>query len=588
MTRRAGFIAATTAKSTGADHVVIARPANAKTGDLLYLHYVIGDLVAESPSLTVPDGGWAFDGYTSPFSNVRALSAYRYIDDIDTEPQSYTFTYTASRPTVAVLQAVRGVVRDFTYDPESYPNGFYAPAESSGGASSDTGTAMVANTGDFPQTAVDHVLIGYVFLAYDSGASSPSIRLHPSLRVAASDSITKLAVVLCHQLVKHPSIPAPELTATLSASKPWRVASVAFEPDWITAQGELFDIGKNTLPSWYADDDKRADEFLGAAAAQVYKARALSAHYLAEQSLILSATGPILPWQASHAYAVGDCTTFFGYVFEVAAAGTSSATPPTFLTYFINDNDVVWTLQRPGGLEPDWLDQHAVDRGTRRSAGERDAALRTRLRNMDDNVTRPGLLAALRAMMVAAGLTGDPAMTELPRCRAHNGTYNTDGSGGTLHITGPDADGNMRMSQPRVFGDTVTIPWHRPPFMERFPGQTTYRLSIVGTVSNDGEFDVIGLDGDLAIYHDPSGVAEVSPGDADCTIYHYDEMANLRDGFRRAFSNRGYRSGSQRPAKIIVMLPYAATASFQASVREMLRQKKAGGVLAIVERRLVP
>lgn len=67
------------------------------------------------------------------------------------------------------------------------------------------------------------------------------------------------------------------------------------------------------------------------------------------------------------------------------------------------------------GLEPDWLNQHAVDRGTRRTEGESDEALRERIRNVTDALTRPAILAAVQAIIDEDGpATPAIGMVELP------------------------------------------------------------------------------------------------------------------------------------------------------------------------------
>ena len=64
------------------------------------------------------------------------------------------------------------------------------------------------------------------------------------------------------------------------------------------------------------------------------------------------------------------------------------------------------------------LDQHARDRGTSRRSGESDAALQTRLQQIDDAVTQPALMAGVNAILAAAGY-GTCAFVNLRRDRAH-------------------------------------------------------------------------------------------------------------------------------------------------------------------------
>lgn len=60
-----------------------------------------------------------------------------------------------------------------------------------------------------------------------------------------------------------------------------------------------------------------------------------------------------------------------------------------------------------------WLDQHAIDRGTRRRSGETDAALASRIRQVEDAVTLPALTNAVNAVLTAAGVAGSATIVEL-------------------------------------------------------------------------------------------------------------------------------------------------------------------------------
>lgn len=63
------------------------------------------------------------------------------------------------------------------------------------------------------------------------------------------------------------------------------------------------------------------------------------------------------------------------------------------------------------------LDQHALDRGTVRRAGETDATLRSRLKNITDVVTEPALKDAVDTLLAASSL-GPSAWVCLRRDRA--------------------------------------------------------------------------------------------------------------------------------------------------------------------------
>ncbi len=66
-----------------------------------------------------------------------------------------------------------------------------------------------------------------------------------------------------------------------------------------------------------------------------------------------------------------------------------------------------------------WLDQHARDRGTSRRLNEDDATLRVRLRQYEDLLTFPAIIAAVNAILVGAGGSADAELVFLRRDRAH-------------------------------------------------------------------------------------------------------------------------------------------------------------------------
>lgn len=72
-------------------------------------------------------------------------------------------------------------------------------------------------------------------------------------------------------------------------------------------------------------------------------------------------------------------------------------------------------LEYAAGAE---LDQHAADRGTSRRAGEDDATLRERLRNITDAVTIPALKASIDALLTLNSL-GPCTIIPLRQSRAH-------------------------------------------------------------------------------------------------------------------------------------------------------------------------
>lgn len=216
-----------------------------------------------------------------------------------------------------------------------------------------------------------------------------------------------------------------------------------------------------------------------------------------------------------------------------------------------------------------WLNQHARDRGTQRQGSETDDALRERLRSYEDAVTNPAILAAVQAILDAESIAGTAVILELRRDKMHwRVPHNSlDGTGATASTftkvgnvitldTGVALTGYER-------GRTVTI-----------AGSTT--------PGNDGTFTITDvLTNDQLVYTNAAGATEAL---AVGTTWKID--ADL-DGRCTGYWGRGYRLASNRSA-FIVILPYGSTAGTQAAVREALRKKKAGGIRALVERRINP
>lgn len=227
-----------------------------------------------------------------------------------------------------------------------------------------------------------------------------------------------------------------------------------------------------------------------------------------------------------------------------------------------------------------WLNAHARDRDTGRQESESDSALRERLRTIPDVVTRPALLRTINQILVGSGITDEAAMLELPKDGAWLGTYLAmSGFGGTFTQVGTTTG----------FVPT-TLPWPAPPFqgVDVVP-PINYKLVISGAASaaNDGTRVITGLDGDAALVTNGLGVAEIDPI-VTWRVDHYDQDDNLLDGFGRSYCGRGWRCARRRPFRMIIILPFGTTAGIQASVEEAVRQQKAGGFAAIVERRLNP
>lgn len=221
-------------------------------------------------------------------------------------------------------------------------------------------------------------------------------------------------------------------------------------------------------------------------------------------------------------------------------------------------------LDSVGGT-PDWLNQHAIDRGTNRRENETDATLRARLRSFEDTVTAPAILSAVNAVLVAAGGAADAVMVQLRADRAFLGTYTPSG---TATISAPVATvQTLTLVSGTIFNDDN----------EFWVGR---QITIAGSAdpANDGTFVI-------ASVISPTQLTYVNAaGSADATACDWDVVER-----RRAYLGRGYRlSHSGRPARFIVILPFGTSAATELAVTEMIREKKAGGFKAVVEVRGVP
>lgn len=233
-------------------------------------------------------------------------------------------------------------------------------------------------------------------------------------------------------------------------------------------------------------------------------------------------------------------------------------------------------------LQPDWLAQHARDRGTERQEGESDEALRDRLKRVEDAVTRPVLLAAVQAVLDREGVVGTPAMVELRRDKAFfRSSVSDTGTGGVFLGTAPD------MSFTPDDGFATTDDAAMPPFRS-IEEDVDHRLVISGaaTAANNGTRAITGLAGDAVEFANGAGVAEVDPT-VTWTVEKLDRDGNLLDGFVDSYFTRGDRFGGMLSA-IIVILPFGCDEATRQSVLEELRLKKGAGVRAIVECRAVP
>lgn len=231
------------------------------------------------------------------------------------------------------------------------------------------------------------------------------------------------------------------------------------------------------------------------------------------------------------------------------------------------------------GAAPGYLDQHAADRGTSRLTGETDAQLRDRLRNFQDEVTRPALLAAVQEILTRNSIAGAPYMMESRRDGVYLGSLTgRTGEGGTFATVAGDT---------KKF--TPTVPFIKPMEVDfpRSGSQGNPRITFAGAASggNNGTFEVTALDGDAVVYTNAAGVDGADSG-VDWSTDQRDVESNVRSGFPSAYATRGYRIRS-RGASFAVIVPPATTATAKATIEETLRAKKAAGAPSRVEQHVI-
>jgi len=229
------FITSFSQVSVNAASVMIQKPADVVEGDLLFLFLVVGNKAAEAATLSAPVG-WRQHLAASPITGsgpafqMRQFQAFAYADD--SEPSSYTFTYSAVKPLVAVLLSIRGAKRDFAYDMVNYPFGFFAPGVPTLGTTSQAASTSIT---PFPliTTSVPLTLGLYVTIQFDA-AGGPILLDDPSPLI---DIIYRAAFVVVGKttalIVMGTHYPdagtAPAITMGSSAAHPWLAAAASIE-----------------------------------------------------------------------------------------------------------------------------------------------------------------------------------------------------------------------------------------------------------------------------------------------------------------------------------------------------------------------
>lgn len=250
-------------------------------------------------------------------------------------------------------------------------------------------------------------------------------------------------------------------------------------------------------------------------------------------------------------------------------------------TFWRSQADIL-TAVGPSSGEPDWLNQHAADKDTRRQDSETDPVLRDRLRTFPDALNLSTLEETVQSIVDAEGINGTSVVFELRPNRAFFvDMVPQSGLGGEFTGTAPDM----------LFKPSTTVFQINP----KHDGTADNQLVLSGaaTAGNDTAGTTIdGLEADSIAYQNASGVAEVDPAVV-WSLERLDASGNVLDGFRQSYLSRGHRMGSQAPT-VVAILPYGdllgphCTEATRLAVIEALRQKKGAGVRVIVECRTSP
>lgn len=296
------------------------------------------------------------------------------------------------------------------------------------------------------------------------------------------------------------------------------------------AEQKLLDFALAALPSWYQDSN-RSFEFESGAAKMAQDAMDKVTDWLVTQARLSTATG-----------------------------ATST--------------------------EPDWLGQHAVDRGTSRFDGETDTSLAARLKTVPNALTIPSIDEAINTVLSAAGITSAANLVELRQQRIFFSNERSYPSGTSYEVGGTFATTAIA----NQFAFTPSAAWDGSYAPVKDVQEIRGGILVVvqsAAAGNIGSFPITGLDGDAILFTNASGVAEVTstvqwcidPTDMDGNrraIY------NIDAGKNSSYLSRGYRLGKDR-AKIIALLPEGADDGVINSTTELMRLKKAAGVATAVE-----
>lgn len=244
-------------------------------------------------------------------------------------------------------------------------------------------------------------------------------------------------------------------------------------------------------------------------------------------------------------------------------------------------------LDNASGAE---LDQHAADRNTSRRAGETDASLRERLRNISDAVTQPALIIGVDAILDGEGFLA----------KFETSTHTSTGWNSVLEAYDTLSAGGWQTGITLSMIDNGT----NPPTMTEVESQDGKSMAVTinfdSGVTTRAAVEALMITGSVfdVLTASDSGASVLTADDAFTDKHFYlSGFVNLRRdrahmhaaGDSTAFLGRGYRmTRNGRPMGYVFILPYGTTAATASAVSEYLRKNGPGGYVYYVERRLTP
>lgn len=233
------------------------------------------------------------------------------------------------------------------------------------------------------------------------------------------------------------------------------------------------------------------------------------------------------------------------------------------------------------------LDQHALDRGMTRGAGEDDAALRARIQKITDSATEPALIAGVDQILDAAGIRAI--------FRTHPNL--TTGWNSTFRAKKTTAHGGH---QTELRLSTVSAAVHPPTLTEN---STTYLTTInySSGVTTRADIETL-VDAQSSWFEvdqvDSVGSTALLAGDAITNVpFYLSKIVNVRrdgahfhtTGNSRAYLTRGFRIMATPPAgTFVVILPYPTSAGVAEGILQYVLKFRAAGFGPVIERRTTP